>query len=180
MKRIFLVFYSLVLIGFLGACQSGGGINGTNKAQDNTNEQGKDTNDHDSVNDSTTTDQTNDSDDQEQMKSQMDKLDFAEIEMEISYGKDQEYEAEIEQDKNRPIEAKVEDEINNEFLKGKEAFDSIYTKAEKLTLTKDSSDQETIDQVLNAFGLDKDYEKFEVEITFNDGSRLDVEDRKTP
>ncbi|MBD8007190.1 YusW family protein [Bacillus norwichensis] len=82
---------------------------------------------------------------------------MSEIEVEVSYGKDQEYEAEIEQGKNHPIEAEVEDELNNIYTKGKEAFDDIYPKAKKLNLTSDSSDKEVIDQVLKAaFDLKSD------------------------
>ena len=112
------------------------------------------------------------------MQSDMDELSFQEIELEISYGNDREYEAEIEQDENEPIKAKVEDELNDVYLKDQEAFDDLYPKVKNLDLTKDSSKQETIDSILNAFDLQADYEKFEVEIKFNDGSKLDVEDRK--
>lgn len=112
------------------------------------------------------------------MQADMDQLSFKEIEIEISYGNDQEYEAEIEQDNNEPIKAKVEDEVNNMYLKDQEAFDDLYPKVKNLDLTKDSSDQETIDQVLDIFDLQADYEKFDVEIKFNDGSKLEVEDRK--
>lgn len=121
----------------------------------------------------TETDQNSD-----QMKSDMDQLSFKEIEVEISYGHDQEYEAEIEQDENEPIKAKIEDELNQNNLKGQEAFDDLYPKVKQLDLTKDSTKEETVSQVLKAFDLQDNYEKFEVEITFNDGSKLDVEDRK--
>ncbi|MBO0992271.1 YusW family protein [Bacillus sp. SD088] len=178
MKRTLLVFSSFVLMCFLAACGNGN-TNDIDSAQNNTQEDVSPNNETGTGNDSKDNEETGNSNDQEEMKTQMDKLDFSEIEVEVSYGHDQEYEAEIEQDKNQPIEAKVEDEINNEFLNGKEAFDSIYSKAEKLTLTKDSSDQETIEQILDAFDLDNEYEKFEIEITFDDGSKLDVEDRKT-
>lgn len=108
----------------------------------------------------------------------MEQLSFKEIEVEVSYGDDKEYEAEIEQDNNEPIKAKVEDELNDVYLKDQEAFDDLYPKVKNLDLTKDSSDQATIDQVLDIFDLQADYEKFEVEIKFNDGSKLEVEDRK--
>lgn len=112
------------------------------------------------------------------MQGDMDKLSFKEIQVEVSYGKDKEYEAEIEQDENEPIEAKVEDELNEVYLKGQEAFDDLYSKVKNLDLTKDSTQQETIDSILNAFNLQADYEKFDVEIKYNDGSKLEVEDRK--
>ncbi|PID01847.1 hypothetical protein CSV67_12305 [Sporosarcina sp. P2] len=112
------------------------------------------------------------------MKADMDKLSFKEIQIEVSYSGDKEYEADIEQDENEPIEAKVEDEVNGVYLKNQEAFDDLYPKVKQLDLTKDSTKQEAIDQVLKIFGLDANYEKIEVEIKFNDGSKLDVEERK--
>ncbi|PIC57135.1 hypothetical protein CSV80_10525 [Sporosarcina sp. P12(2017)] len=125
----------------------------------------------------TTTDSSTDSTTGD-MQAEMDKLSFKEIELDVSYGKDKEYEAEIEQDQNEPIKAKVEDELNEIYLKGQEAFDDVYSKVKNLDVTKDSSQQETIDRILKAFNLQADYEKFEVKIKFNDGSKLEVEDRK--
>ncbi|ARD47876.1 hypothetical protein SporoP37_06805 [Sporosarcina sp. P37] len=112
------------------------------------------------------------------MEADMKQLSFKEIEVEVSYDKDIEYEAEIEQDENEPVKAKVEDEVNNVHLKGQEAFDDIYPKVKQLSLTKDSTNEEAIDQVLKVFNLDANYTKFEVKITFNDGGKLKVEDRK--
>ena len=76
------------------------------------------------------------------------------------------------------MEAKVEDDLNNAFLQGKDAFDHIFERAKKLEITNESSDQDVIKQVLQSFDLPKDYTEFEIEITFNDGKKLDVEDRK--
>ncbi|WP_153731456.1 YusW family protein [Sporosarcina obsidiansis] len=128
--------------------------------------------------DSTATDTAGKTESTDQMKTDMDKLSFSEIDVDVSYGKDKEYEAEIEQDLNEPIKAKVEDELNQVFLKGQDAFDDLYPRVQQLQLTKDSTNEETIDQVLKAFELEANYEKFEVEIKFNDGSKLDIEDRK--
>ncbi|ARF17033.1 YusW family protein [Sporosarcina ureae] len=125
----------------------------------------------------TATDSTADSATKD-MQADMDKLSFKEIELEVSYGNDKEYEAEIEQDENEPIKAKVEDELNEMYLTGQEAFDDVYSKVKSLDVTKDSSQQETIDDILNAFNLQADYQEFEVEIKFNDGSKLKIEDRK--
>ncbi len=126
----------------------------------------------DAITDSTTSSATDD------IQGDMGQLSFKEIEIEISYGNDQEYEAEIEQDTNEPIKAKVEDELNDIYLKDQQAFDDLYPRVKKLDLTKDSSNQETIDAILDAFDLQANYEKFEVEIKFTDGSKLEVEDRK--
>lgn len=179
MKHIFLITVSTLLIGVLAACGNSN-QDQFNTNADNTGEQNTDNQNVDDTNNTNpnNTDEQQLETDQDYMKSKMDSLDFSEIEIEISYGKDKEYEAEIEQDKNQPIKAKVEDEINTEYAKGKKAFDNIYSKIENLSLTKNSDDQEAIDQILKAFDLPKDYKKFELEITFNDGSKLDVEDRK--
>lgn len=112
------------------------------------------------------------------MQEKMDQLTIREIGIEVSYGKDREYEAEIEQDKGRSIEAEVEDEINGVYLKGEEAFNDLYPKVQQLNLTKDSTKEETIEQILRIFNLESNYEKFEVEIDFTDGSELEVEDKK--
>ena len=116
--------------------------------------------------------------DDEYMREKMAELNFSEIEIDVEYQGGKEFEAEIDQDRNEPILAEVEDDLNNVYLRGREAFDHIFEKAKKLDLTSNSSKQEVIDQVLNAFDLPNDYIKIEVEIDFDDGKKLNVEDRK--
>lgn len=183
-KRLMMITFSLT---FLFAC-------GTSN-QENQNEAGTNQEEQDDQNDRLQNEETEDdqtptedessnqnrnegSNDQDYMSSQMNELDFKNIEIEISYEDDQEYEATIEQDHNRPIKAEVEDELNNVYIVGREAFDDIYEKAKELSLSHDSSDEDAIEQVLNAFDLSEDYEKFEIEIKFNDGSELEIEHRK--
>src|SRR5699024_11962166 len=84
---------------------------------------------------------------------------------------------EIEQDEGRPIEAEIEDEVNDVYLKGEEAFDELYPKVKALSIDKDTDKDEAIKDALETFDLDEDYEKFEIEITFNDGSELEYEDK---
>ncbi|GEM_PF-2080778 len=114
---------------------------------------------------------------QDDMKEKMDKLAYDEFELEVDYGKDKEYEIEIEQDKGI-IESTVEDELTNRNLNGQEAFDDIYPKLEKLTITETTSKEEAIEQALDAFGLKDDYVKFDMEITMPDGKKLTFEDKK--
>lgn len=116
---------------------------------------------------------------QDDMKSMMAELSFYEIELEVSYGHDQEYEAEIEHHHNGDIEAEVEDELNGVKLSDDvKAFNYIYPKAKNVTVTKDMDKQAVIDEVLRAFDLKNDYEKFEVEFEFEDGTKLSYEDKK--
>lgn len=136
---------------------------------DNTNNQENDT----------TTDPENESiendNDQTAMQEKMDKLDFQEFELEVDYPDDIEYEAEIEKKSTGLIEAELEDEAANIKLKGLQAFDEIYPLVEKLDITKDSSKEDVINKVITAFDLAEDYTKIEVEITFNDGTKMEQE-----
>ncbi|QFF98052.1 hypothetical protein PB01_04035 [Psychrobacillus glaciei] len=116
-------------------------------------------------------------DDGTSMKQNMDELDYAEFELEVDYGKNKEYELEIEQD-NGIVEAKLEDELNNVNLKGQEAFDEIYPRLKKLTISKDTSKEDAIQQALDVFDLEKDYVKFDMEITFQDNTKASFEDGK--
>ena len=110
------------------------------------------------------------------MKSEMGKLDFSEIELKVSYGEQKEYEAGINHDNSGLIGGKVDDDINNEHLKGKVAFDSIYQKVKNLTISKDTNKKDAIDQILKSFNLHADYNKFELEIIFNDGTQIEYVD----
>ncbi|WP_222123657.1 YusW family protein, partial [Bacillus pumilus] len=42
---------------------------------------------------------------------------------------------------------------------------------QKLTFDKNTPDQEVIDQVVDVFQLDKDYQKFDLEVVFSDGTK---------
>ncbi|REB08008.1 hypothetical protein DVB69_08525 [Sporosarcina sp. BI001-red] len=136
------------------------------------NKSSSDTNDSSTTNNSTVSDS-----DQNYMKEKMDKLTYDEFELEVDYGKDKEYEIEIEQD-NGKVESTVEDELSNTNLKGREAFDEIYPKLEKLDITETTSKEQAIQQALDAFNLKDDYVKFDIEITMPDGQKIQFEDKK--
>src|SRR5699024_477721 len=111
------------------------------------------------------------------MQAKMDELPYAEIDLEVDYGKNKEYEIEIEQDEGQPIEAKMEDELNDVYSKGEEAFNELYPMVNALSIDKDTDKETAIQDVLDTFDLDDNYEKFEIEITFNDGSKIEYEDK---
>ncbi len=178
MKKTIMIFNACLLVAFLAAC--GAQNNKTNEAQennqteenqDNTPEEGTNS---DNENKNEVTEEAKNQDD---MKKMMDDLYFKKIEIEISYGPNQEYKAEIEYHDNGDIEAEVEDELNDVDINDDlEAFNSIYPKVKQLDVTQDTSKEEVIQQVLSAFDLGDDYEEFEVEITFNDGTKISFED----
>lgn len=184
MKRIimltglFIVALTLVACGNTNDQDTGVADNEDQAEADNADE-----NTDDDQADDEATDMDNDDDngatdhdsDNDEMKQRMDELDYAEIEIEVDYGKNKEYEAEIEQD-NGVVEADLEDELNGDDLNGKEAFDKIYPNVDKLTIDQDTDKEEAIQQTLDAFDLDSDYNQFEIEITFQDGTKLEFED----
>ncbi|GAB4074905.1 hypothetical protein GCM10028778_24080 [Barrientosiimonas marina] len=198
-KRLTQLFSVLLLALFLTAC--GGNNADDNNADDNSQDNSdqeemadngdddtddSDTNDGDMNNtNDNTSDNANNTTDNNQTNSdqnmidKMGKLDYAEFEMEADYGNNNEYAAEIEQDKNKNmIESDLEDEVNdNVDTMGQEAFDKIYPNVKKLTIDRDTSKQDAIDETLKAFSLDSDYKEFEMEITFQDGTKLAFEDK---
>ena len=112
------------------------------------------------------------------MNSEMNKLDFSDIELEVYYGEQKEYEAKITYDNSGFIGGEVDDDLNNEHLRGKVAFDSIYQKVKNLTISKDTNKKDAIDQILKLFDLPADYMNFELEIILNDGTKLKYKDLK--
>lgn len=179
MKKIITLFSALLLAVFLTAC--GQSDDNTNGATDNNETQG----DSEQTEQGSNNDESNDSETdfpekaehQDDMKKMMEALDFEKIEVEISYGKDKEFELEIEHHSNGDIEAEVEDELNDiDIDDDLEAFNHIYPDVKKMNIDRGMEKEEVINQVLKAFDLADDYEEFEVEITFEDGTKISYED----
>ncbi|SDN64940.1 YusW family protein [Bacillus sp. OK048] len=167
MKRILYIFLSVFCIVLLTACgdQTNETDNNTDQKNVTQNNIGKTTNVNYSNN-------LQNIQVQYEMKSQLEKLDFTEIDLKVSYGEQKEYEAKINHDNSGFIGGEVDDEINNEHLSGEAAFDSIYPKVKKLTISKDTNKKDAINQILNSFDLPADYTQFMCEIIFNNGTEL--------
>src|SRR5690625_2125935 len=112
----------------------------------------------------------------DEMTKQMEKLGYSDFELEVKYEDDIEYEAELKQG-NNSIEADLEDEMNDVDIKGEEAFDKLFQLVEQLTIEQNTEKEEAISEILDVFDLDDNYKEFELEITFNDGVKLEYEDR---
>ena len=61
--------------------------------------------------------------------------------------------------------------LNKHEVHGDEAMKELTPILEKLTFTKDSSDEEVIQEVTKAFNLKDDYEEFDLEVVFDDGTK---------
>lgn len=177
MKKIRMLLGAITIALFMTACDD-------NDANDNQSSDNPTENDNGNINDNSNADQNNNSnadnknaDSTDDMQAKMDELPYDEIELEVDYGKDNEYEIEIEQDEGEPIEAEIEDEVNDVYLKGEEAFNELYPKVKALSIDKDTDKDDAIKDALETFDLDEDYDEFEIEITFEDGTELEYKDK---
>ncbi|MFD1706315.1 YusW family protein [Siminovitchia sediminis] len=114
----------------------------------------------------------------EESQAKMDALNYTDFELSVEYDGGQEFEASLENDQNRGVEAELEDEINDLRVNGQEAFNNIFPNVEKLTVDGQTSKEDAIQHALDAFSLESNYKKFELELTFKDGSRAEFEDKK--
>ncbi|MDM5152996.1 YusW family protein [Bacillus sp. DX1.1] len=101
------------------------------------------------------------------------KLNFNEFKLDANYqDTKKDYEAEYKNKADeKTLEAKIEDHKANGQLTGDEAIAKLGPLLQKLKFDKDTPDQEVIDQVVDVFQLDKDYQKFDLEVVFSDGTK---------
>ncbi|MFF2286789.1 YusW family protein [Peribacillus butanolivorans] len=96
---------------------------------------------------------------------------FKDFQLEVDYtGNDNEYEAEYDA-MGAQTEASIDDQLNKHEVHSDEAMEELTPILEKLTFTKDSSDDEVIQDVTKAFNLKDDYEEFDLEVTYDDGTK---------
>ncbi|MGG0670945.1 YusW family protein [Lederbergia citrisecunda] len=100
---------------------------------------------------------------------------FSEFDLEIEVdGKDA---VDVEYEVKKSHEAKYVNQLASLNLKDQEAFDKIDEFFTKIMLTHDMSNQDIIDRIMEWFGLDT-YTKFDLDVDFDDGTKLEIEDRK--
>ncbi|WP_053346548.1 YusW family protein [Peribacillus butanolivorans] len=96
---------------------------------------------------------------------------FNDFQLEVDYaGNDNEYEAEYDA-MGAQTEASIDDQLNKHEVHSDEAMEELTPILEKLTFTKDSSDDEVIQDVTKAFNLKDDFEEFDLEVTYDDGTK---------
>lgn len=193
MKNIVQFIFAIMLIGVLAAC-GGDSTDNNDVDQDDTTEtpetddttineedddqaieENPDQADDGTENDEATNGDVAQDDDQATIKETMEELDLAEIEIKVEYPNDNEYELEIDKSSQGNYEVELDDEINNIKLKGMDAFDTILPNLEKLDITKESSKEDVIAQVIEAFELNDDYEEYDIEVIFSDGTKMEFE-----
>ena len=101
------------------------------------------------------------------------KLNFNEFSLDADYqDTKKDYEADYKNvAADKKMEAKIEDHKADVNLTGDEAITKLSPLIQELKFDKDTPKKKKKDQVLNVFKLDKDYQKFEIEVVFSDGTK---------
>lgn len=185
MKKKYTVLFTLAFLLVLAACGNStkdmDQVNDRPVTEENGNNSQVGT---DITNESGETANTNDTNqnavvvNQEEMQQKMDELDYADFELAVEYANHQEYEVELEKDSNNSIKAEIEDDLNNIKKKGSDAFNELFPLVQQLTITQQTSKEDAIQEVLATFNLPTDYQEFELDIRFKDGTKLEFEDKK--
>lgn len=170
-KKLGIAVLSISFVLLLGACGS------TDNNSDSNNNQpvSEGMEDNNENLNSEANDQNEEAKQGDEKTEKMNDIGISEFELEVEYTNG-EYEAEIEKSSSGEYEAELEDELDNNNLKGDEAFNHIYDLVKKVDVNSDSSEKEVYDEFLNAFDLTDDYDEIEIEITFEDGSELEYEE----
>lgn len=177
MKKFTVALLSISFILILGACGSSNNNTDSNDNQpisEGMENNYNNDNEEDNVSSETNNDENNTGNINEKTE-KMNEIGIAEFELEVEYAEG-EYEAEIEKSSSDAYEAELEDELNNNNLKGDDAFNHIYDLVKNVDVNPDSNQAEVFEEFLNAFDLEDNYEEIEVEITFDDGSELEYEE----
>jgi len=68
--------------------------------------------------------------------------------------------------------------LNNVRTNGPDAFNELYPLVKKLTIAQQTTKDKAVQEILATFNLPADYQKFELDIKFKDGTSLEFKDRK--
>ncbi|CAM4297611.1 hypothetical protein BAMA_07535 [Bacillus manliponensis] len=164
MKILFSILLSLMLVPVITGCN--------NTATDT-----NDNNGDKKVTEDTTKDNV---DDKTTNRGEDLKLNFNNFDLGVDYqdaAKDYEAEYQAKTD-TEAMEAKIQDPKANGVLTGDEAMNKVQPLLEQLKFDKNTTDQEVIDEVINVFQLDKDYQKFDLEVVFTDGTKKEYKVQK--
>lgn len=194
MKKLITILASVFLIGIVAGCSNNENTDSNNDTPNDTQEQAENSQDTDQTADDTTNSENEDTDnadttqnnnnkhddavdDNDDATNKMKELSISEFELEVDYPDRKEFDAEIELKSDGTYTSELKDDMNSEYLKGQEAFDKLYPMAKNLNITPDTSKEDAIKQLIDAFNLDKNYEELEIEFHFHDSNKeLEFED----
>lgn len=119
--------------------------------------------------------------DDEKAIERMNELGFLEFDLEVKYANTEEYDLDFEQQSNDgDYKAELHDTVNNQNkkVKGMEAFLILYNQMKDANIDANTPQETVIQTVLESLHLPENYTEFDLDITFKDGTKLDIEDHK--
>ncbi len=94
---------------------------------------------------------------------------YTNFELEVDYANDISFEVDYENDE-KGITAEIEDEVNNVYLSGDEAKNSLIKNFEMLNFDENTDETEIVTQILTAFNLNDNFTKIELEVRYHTGT----------
>ncbi|WP_453995629.1 YusW family protein [Bacillus nitroreducens] len=94
---------------------------------------------------------------------------FTHFDLDVEYPENKEYDVDYENETDG-MEAEIRNDLDNNHVKGDQAFEILRPIFEEFDFDKNTSDEDVVSAVTNAFNLDKDFQKFELEVKFLDGT----------
>lgn len=138
-----------------------------NTVEDKTKDDRKETSDS-----NTNNNETKDEYDEEKFKLDNETVPFTfhKFKLKVIYENDKEYKAEFEKEEDDYLEAEFKDDNINEEIEGKEAYDKLKDKLEKLTFDQNTDTNKIIEEVTKEFDLNPDYKSLKLKVRFEDGT----------
>lgn len=102
---------------------------------------------------------------------------FKEFSLDVDYSATESYEVDYDYERSG-MEAELEDDRKNEKLYGNEAYTKIEPLLKQLTFDSTTPNDEVINQVISVFNIADDYQKIDVEVKFQDGTKKEFERMK--
>ncbi|URM32661.1 YusW family protein [Cytobacillus firmus] len=103
---------------------------------------------------------------------------FTNFDLEVEYKDNKTIDVDYENEKNG-MEAAYQDDLADQNLTSDEAMEKLTPIFEGLSFDQNTEDQEVINQVKNAFSVEDNYQKFELEVKFPDGTEKEYSETKT-
>lgn len=105
-------------------------------------------------------------------------LEIDEYDLDADYG-DSQYEVDYDYNDGSP-EAEIEDSRDGESttMEGEEALNELENILPSMNVTADSTEGELLDESLQAFELEEDYEEIDIDVEFKNDNELETEDEQ--
>jgi YusW-like protein len=103
---------------------------------------------------------------------------FTNFDLEVEYKDNKAIDVDYENEKNG-MEASYQDDLADQNLTSDEAMEKLTPIFEGLSFDQNTEDQEVINQVKDAFSVEDNYQKIELEVKFPDGTEKEYSETKT-